>query len=95
MRPIELARELPGDVYGTLVSGQNTTTSTGVLVGLFERDVVLLLGADTIPGDSGSPYLVQAGERVEAVGVNARAGAVGMLFTRSIIQNLLTALRAQ
>ena len=77
--------------HSTLASGQNATVSTGVVVSIQENNVMILLGAQTIPGDSGSPYLVKTGEGYEAVAVNARIGALGMLLSRTVVDNMLRA----
>lgn len=77
--------------YATLVSGRNSTISTGVLVTIPESSVTILLGAETIPGDSGSPYLVETNGGYKAVAVNAKIGALGMLLNREVIEDMLRA----
>ncbi|GAG17529.1 unnamed protein product, partial [marine sediment metagenome] len=66
----------------TLVSGAKNTISTGHLISLGNR--VILLGAKSKGGDSGSPYLIKTKTGFSAVAVHARQGPIGMLLSPQV-----------
>lgn len=89
--PIKLVFELEAEDIATLVSGSNITISSGRFFPLGE-DLAILMGARTIEGDSGSPWLLQRRGELVAVAVNAKKGPVGERISREVRDDMLAAL---
>jgi len=83
---LEMTSTLNDGDLATLVNTLNKSVSTGQIV-RFEESL-LLLGADIIEGDSGSPIILEN----QWAGVAARSGAIAMLLTQSIIERMEKAL---
>lgn len=88
--PIKMVSEFDEGAIATLVSGDNDTISCGHIVRA--GDALILLGAKSIPGDSGSPYLIKVNDEYLGIAVNRGAGLVGMLMSPNIIREMLAAL---
>lgn len=70
LKPLRVIPGADGQV-ATLVSGRGKTVSTGILASASSRRV--LLGGESVPGDSGSPYLSKQGDDYVVIGVQALA----------------------
>ncbi len=87
--PIKMLGFSQGEI-ATLVSGHRDNLSSGYLFPL--GDVVMLIGGESLGGDSGAPYLVERNGTYHAVAINATASAIGMLMPDTVKQDMLAAL---
>ena len=94
LTPIDMVSGVKEGELSVMVSGSNDNVLTGHLIAI--GDAVVLVGRDkAIPGDSGGPILVKKYKGYGVVGVLAKKGPVGMLFTSRIIKMMLEAVNQQ
>ena len=89
--PLKLSHNFMNAGIATLVSGLNDNVSSGHLIR--SKDAVLLLGAKTKYGDSGSPYLIMNpdGRGFRVAGINADISPSAVAISLSLIKNMSNA----
>ncbi len=89
--PIKIASGLVKEQMATLVSGYDKNDSYAVSTGqlVLAGEFGVLVGANSRPGNSGSPVLVKTSRGYEVVAIHVAAGPVSILLTESIKKYLL------
>ncbi|MBD3265014.1 MAG: HD domain-containing protein, partial [Candidatus Omnitrophica bacterium] len=92
LKPLPILQLTEGKI-ATLVGSFKGTVSSGLALQV--KDIEILLGAESEPGDSGSPSIVITEEGYAAAGVHAQRGGIGMLLTSRVIEDMLSAIEGR
>ena len=91
--PMRMTDQIDEGQVAVVVSGSQDTISSGHLVSL--GDDVIMLGAETRGGDSGSPYLVKTPDGYRVAAIHRAAGPLGDRLTLELLQQLMATLEGQ
>lgn len=85
--PIEISPQKIKDRIAVLIGSVNQTVSAGHFI--LGGDSGVLIGANSKPGDSGSPVLVETVGGYAAVAIHSAAGPMSILLTEEVKSSLL------